>query len=82
MVHCNRVGYEDGISFFGGSSVFGPDGQRLAHGPYYEECLVTAELSPVPLRRQRSRLPLLRDERLDLTYRELTRIYRSHYDLP
>ena len=82
VVHCNRVGYEDGISFFGGSSVFGPDGQRLAHGPYYEECLVTAKLSPVPLRRQRSRLPLLRDERLDLTYRELARIYRSHYDLP
>ena len=82
LVHCNRVGYEDGINFFGGSSVFGPDGQRLAQGPYYEECLVTADISPYPLRRQRSKLPLLRDERLDLTYREIERIYRTHYELP
>ena len=62
--------------------MFGPDGQRIAQAPYYEECLLTAELSPLALRRQRSRLPLLRDERIDLTDRELTRIYHSHYDLP
>ena len=79
VVYCNRVGYEDGVNFWGGSEVVGPDGSVLVRAPYFEETLVTAEISADALRRQRSLLPLLRDERLDLTYRELRRIYRERY---
>ena len=79
VVYCNRVGYEDGVNFWGGSEVIGPDGTVLARAPYFDEALVTAEISADALRRQRSLLPLLRDERLDLTYRELRRIYRERY---
>ncbi len=79
VVYCNRVGYEDGVNFWGGSEVVGPDGAVVVRAPYFEETLVTAEISAAALRRQRSLLPLLRDERLDLTFRELRRIYRERY---
>jgi len=30
VLHANRVGYEDGLNFWGGSTVFDPDGKLLA----------------------------------------------------
>lgn len=74
VVHANRTGFEDGVTFWGGSTVYDPDGKLLAKGPYYEEALVTAKLDLNQLRRARIRLPLLRDERVELTMRELNRV--------
>ena len=74
VAHSNRVGYEDGLNFWGGATVFDPAGQQLAHGPYFEEALVTATLDLGALRRVRARLPLLRDERTSLVQSELARI--------
>ncbi|HIC89661.1 MAG TPA: acyltransferase [Anaerolineae bacterium] len=74
VIHCNRVGYEDGVNFWGGSTCFGPDGELITQAPYFEESLVTATLDLAMLRRVRQRLPLLRDERPELTLRELQRI--------
>ncbi len=77
----NRVGYEDGIHFWGGSALFGPDGMALAQGPYHDEALVVHEVDLRALHRARARLPLLRDERTALFQRELARIL-SRRDLP
>ena len=77
VIHVNRTGFEDGVNYWGGSTVFDPEGVLLAQGPYYEECLVTARLDLNQLRRTRIRLPLLRDERVGLTMRELARIMES-----
>ncbi len=77
----NRVGYEDGIHFWGGSALFGPDGVALAQGPYHDEALVVHEVDLRALHRARARLPLLRDERTALFQRELARIL-SRRDLP
>jgi NAD+ synthase (glutamine-hydrolysing) len=74
VAHANRVGYEDGLNFWGGSTIFDPNGELLAQGPYHEEALVLAEIDLNQLRRTRARLPLLRDERSGLTLRELRRI--------
>jgi predicted amidohydrolase len=74
VAHANRVGFEDGLNFWGGSTVFDPDGQRLAHSPYHAEALTLAEIDLAQLARTRARLPLLRDERTALTLRELLRI--------
>jgi len=79
VIHANRTGFEDGVTFWGGSTVFGPEGNLLAQGPYYEEALVTAVLDMNQLRRARIRLPLLRDERVGLTQRELKRILDSDH---
>jgi NAD+ synthase (glutamine-hydrolysing) len=74
VAHCNRVGFEDGLLFWGGATVNDPNGELLAQGPYFEEALVYAELDLNQLRRTRARLPLLRDERTSLVQNELTRI--------
>ena len=74
VVHCNRVGYEDGLHFSGGSTVFDPDGDLLAKAPYDEESLTHCSVDLNQLHRTRARLPLLRDERTALTQRELNRI--------
>jgi len=73
-VHANRVGYEDGLHFWGGSTVYDPNGELLVKGPYHEEALITVEIDLDQLRRTRTRLPLLRDERTALVQRELARI--------
>lgn len=73
---CNRVGYEDGTCFWGGSEVIAPSGEVLVKAPQLEEVLVRATIDFGEVRRERIANPLLRDERLDLTVRELQRITR------
>ena len=74
ILHCNRVGYEDGKNFWGGSSVVDPDGEFMTQGLYFDEALITQEIDLNQLHRTRARLPLLRDERPGLVRRELDRI--------
>jgi predicted amidohydrolase len=74
VVHCNRVGYEDGLHFSGGSTVFDPDGNLVSRAPYDQESLTACTIDLNQLHRTRARLPLLRDERTALTQRELNRI--------
>jgi predicted amidohydrolase len=77
VAHANRVGFEDGLNFWGAATVFDPDGKMLAQGPYNEEAITYAELDLAQLRRTRVRLPILRDERPELVARELNRILAS-----
>jgi NAD+ synthase (glutamine-hydrolysing) len=74
VAHTNRVGYEDGLNFWGGSTVFDPNGELLAKGAYHQEALTLAEIDLNQLHRTRARLPLLRDERTALVRREMERI--------
>jgi NAD+ synthase (glutamine-hydrolysing) len=74
VIHANRVGYEDGMNFWGGSTVFDPNGDLLIQGPYHEEALLVTEIDLNQLHRTRARLPLLRDERIELIRRELDRV--------
>lgn len=74
VAHSNRVGYEDGLHFWGGAAVYNPNGDVIAEGPYHEEALTIAEIDLNQLHRTRARLPLLRDERTALVQREMTRI--------
>jgi NAD+ synthase (glutamine-hydrolysing) len=74
IAHANRSGFEDGLNFWGGSTVFDPDGKLVVQGAYFEEALVTAEIDLNQLHRTRARMPLLRDERPELVQRELERI--------
>ena len=74
VIFSNRVGVEDGITFWGGSCVIGPDGKPVAVAPKFEESLTIAELDTDAIRRARWRLPLLRDEQGELVRYELGRI--------
>lgn len=77
VANVGRVGFEDGLGFWGGSVVFDPHGELVARGPYHEESLFVADLDLHQLHRARTRLPLLRDERTELVQRELKRIRNS-----
>ena len=79
VIVVNRVGFEDGLCFWGGSSVTGPDGRTIAEAPQLDEALTLAVFDAAELRRQRLITPLARDERLLLTIEELNRIKRNRY---
>jgi len=74
VVHSNRVGFEDGLNFWGGSTIYDPNGELVSKCPYHEETLLVSEIDLNQLHRTRARLPLLRDERTALTRDELDRI--------
>jgi len=82
IAFCNRVGNEEGLTFWGGSRLLGADGSTIAEGPLYEEALVVGSLETDDLRMQRYGLPLLADERLELVRRELDRIIAERAGLP
>ncbi len=73
IVYVNRVGHEDGIGFWGGSEIVAPDGTVIARAPEFAEELLVADLDPGLVARERTRNPLLRDERPDLVLAHLAR---------
>lgn len=74
LAFCNRVGNEEGLTFWGGSRLLGADGTTVVQAPLWEAALVVGALDTDDLRMQRYGLPLLADERLELVRRELDRI--------
>jgi predicted amidohydrolase len=79
VVVCHRVGFEDGLCFYGGSMVVGPDGSLIAEAPMLDESLTIAEIDTAELRRARMVTPLARDVQLLLTIEELERIKRERF---
>ena len=53
VAQTNRVGFEDGLCYWGGATILGPDGHRLAQGPDLEEALVLADIDPERIRTAR-----------------------------
>ena len=74
IVFGNRVGFEDGVGFWGGSEILDPFGRRTVKAKYYEEDVVVGGVTLESVRRKRTMAPLLRDEDIDLTINELVRI--------
>ena len=74
IAFCNRVGNEEGLTFWGGSRLIAADGSTVVQAPLWEEALVFGSIDTDDLRIQRYGLPLLADERLELVRRELDRI--------
>jgi predicted amidohydrolase len=82
IAFCNRVGNEEGLTFWGGSRLLAADGSVVVEAPLWEEALVVGTLETDDLRMQRYGLPLLADERLELTRREIDRVIAKRADLP
>lgn len=74
VAYGNRVGFEDGVGFWGGSEIVDPFGRRIAKAKYYEEDFIAGNIALDAVRRKRAAAPLLRDEDIDLTVNELLRI--------
>jgi predicted amidohydrolase len=82
VVYVNRVGYEDGLNFGGGSIALDPFGRTLASLPALTAGVTVAELDGEVLRRARAAYPLLRDENLELVHREVSRIRHERFQIP
>jgi predicted amidohydrolase len=81
VAYCNRVGYEDGVNFWGGSAVYRPDGSAEVEVGA-DEGLVFSEVDLREVERQRLATPLLRDEKVELTLRELERVWNERTEGP
>jgi predicted amidohydrolase len=77
VLYCNRVGYEDGVNFWGGSEYVAPSGESMVRALLLEEDLLRATVDEGALRRERIFSPMLRDENLFVTMQELQRIKRE-----
>lgn len=77
VLYCNRVGYEDGVNFWGGSEYIAPSGESMVRARLFEEDAVEASIAEGALRRERIFSPMLRDENLFVTMQELRRIERE-----
>ena len=78
VIYCNRSGFEDGVGFWGGSRVVGPDGAIVGSIPGADETVLYHTLERTALRRARVAYPLLRDERNDVNDAETDRLRRRH----
>lgn len=58
IVFANRVGFEEGICFYGGCIVADPFGKIVTKGPYLEEQLVLSEINWENIERKNRILPL------------------------
>jgi len=74
IIFVNRVGVEESVAFWGGSQVIGPAGNVAFAAPLLDEGLHVVEIELEEVRRERTALPLLRDERPDFVRRQLERI--------
>ena len=77
LLFCNRVGFDDGVGFWGGSEVVGPDGEVLASAKTFDEDLITAVLDENDIRRARRFSRHFLDDDLRLVQDELRRIMKQ-----
>jgi len=74
LLFCNRVGFEDGVNFWGGSAITNPSGEMLAVGKYFAEDLIVGHIDSLEVQRARRFSRHFLDENLDLVQRTLDRI--------
>jgi len=77
VVFANRVGYEDGVNFWGGSEVIGPHGDPVVQAKLFDEDMVFAEINPEEVKRARRQSRHFLDDDLSLVLREGRRIERE-----
>ena len=71
VLFVNRVGCEEGVTFWGGSEFLDPDGTVRARAELIDEELLLVTYDPRLTRQSRIVTPLRRDENLLFTYHEL-----------
>lgn len=66
VFYCNRVGWEEGSFYAGGSHIVRPGGEILQRAGYLDEELLVARIEPREVDRVRWRLPLVHAVRDDI----------------
>ncbi|MGD8544967.1 MAG: carbon-nitrogen hydrolase family protein, partial [Candidatus Bathyarchaeota archaeon] len=66
FVYVNLVGVENGLQFWGGSRLIGPNGDTIVKAKYHEEDLIVREIDYVDIRPTEAFVPLMKDLRPEL----------------
>ena len=66
LAYVNLVGIEDGLQFWGGSRLVGPNGKVLVKAKYDEEDMVIGEINYADIRPTETFVPILKDLRPEL----------------
>ncbi len=80
VIYANRVGWEDGVFFWGGSRVIDPFGENVARLEGLDAGALNARITSSELRRARVATPLLRDSKPALLIDGLRRITGARGD--
>ncbi len=80
VIYCNRIGYEDGKSFAGGSFIYNPGGQLVAQSPYSDEDFLVKDIDIEEIRQFRKSRPYRRDEKPEVILEAFKRIVSKYED--
>lgn len=80
LIYCNRVGFEDGKHFAGGSFIFDPLGQLVSIASYLDEDFLVHEINLDLIREARKKWPYKRDDKPEVILEALKRIVREYED--
>lgn len=80
VIYCNRVGFEDGKVFAGGSFIYSPLGQLITRAAYFDRDFVLGDISLESLRSARKKWPFKRDDRPEIISEALQRIVSTYED--
>lgn len=73
-IYCNRVGFEDGKPFAGGSFIFNPFGKLLCLASYTESQMLIQDIDMEESREARKLWPYKRDDKPEIILESLKRI--------
>ncbi|MBC7194662.1 MAG: hypothetical protein H5U37_03305, partial [Caldisericia bacterium] len=74
IVFVNRVGFEEGIPFMGGSMAFNSEGKKILSLPLIKESFETVDIDFNEIKRDIFNLPLKREEDINLILENLKEI--------
>lgn len=80
LIYCNRVGFEDGKHFAGGSFIFDPLGQLVSIASYLDEDFLVQEINLDLIREARKKWPYKRDDKPEVILEALKRIVKKYED--
>ncbi|UCC40990.1 MAG: nitrilase [Candidatus Aminicenantes bacterium] len=80
LIYCNRVGFEDGKHFAGGSFIFNPAGQLIAKASYVDKDFLIQNIDLKEIREARKKWTYKRDDKPEVILEALKRIVSKYED--
>ena len=75
LIFCNRVGYEDGVNFWGGSEVVDPFGNVDKVAKFFDEDMITSDINMSSLKRARQMARHFLDEDVNFLRNEVNLLH-------
>jgi predicted amidohydrolase len=74
VVYVNRVGFDDGLGFYGGSFIHSPTGRKIVSAELFEETIVTGTVDTDDIYKKRISFPLIKEEDRLLFVKNVNRV--------